>query len=787
MALFSADDPEPKSDLDPQAQAALDAYTVFLDKRPPGPWISPHWTETVSGPVGVPYVVLDALARAVASATVDVKMRRQGVSMADDEDDFGGDGGDGDSDSGSDYGDTGVKRAQSAAGAQEQDEEWESVPSNHPARELFEFPNEQDSIGDILYQHVFQWGMTGSSYEWTPFNSFGEPCRIFSIPTVLTFALPISERYPNGAWRVMPQTSMGAYAVWPSSQSAMGAAIPAEQMVVDRNPHPWVVYDGYSKFQAAATQVDVLKQIDLMRSSAAQNGVEPSLVVVAPPGTSAEDGQRLQDKINAKYSGPYNFRKVLVLTGGVTNGQGLTLMPWSKSPAEVGGTDTWEQMAGFVSALWGVPKVVSGLIEADSYAQLYAALKQFHTFTLIPLAKRIAQRWTQHILWPVWGRNLRVQLDVPAIDDKDSMRADLQLLADNEALEVDELRAKLGFPKWGGEQGHAMVGQAKREHEQEMAATKQQGMNGGGMGGSGNAIENDRPKNPDGKGSLGNRIATARSYSLMNGDVLRSVDASGHEHKGKGPGGGQFGKGGGGGGAENEKSSSRDKPSSSAGAAKEKASGTSASKGPSRAEAVATEREAAREKYEAAKKAYEEARAAMEASGESRREAFEEAKGEAEAAKEKADEKVGDIVDASDQMYWFSGEKNFEAFDRLEEAASNLRDAETFLERKEALRILKKVAAECQRIDVSKIKGNAHMDNPDGETFSPDQQKENQVNLTKIASLIREVGEHMDAQRKHTEDARAIKVIRSAAVGDSDDDVGSVLRADIETSLNGSH
>lgn len=760
-------DAEPQSQLQPADQAALDAYTVFLDKRPPGPWISPHWTETVSGPVGVPYVVLDALARAVASATVDVKMRRQGVDAGDDDDNES-------------YGQE-VKRAQSAAGAQEQDEEWESVPPNHPARELFEYPNDQDSIGDILYQHVFQWGMTGSSYEWTPFNSFDEPCRIFSIPTVLTFALPISERYPNGAWRVMPQTSMGAYAAWPSSQSAMGAAIPAEQMVVDRNPHPWVVYDGYSKFQAAATQVDVLKQIDLMRSSAAQNGVEPSLVIIAPPGTSTEAGQQLQDKVNARYAGPYNFRKVLVLTGGATNGQGIQILPWSKSPGEVGGADTWEQMAGFVSALWGVPKVVSGLIEADSYAQLYAALKQFHTFTLIPLAKRIAQRWSQHILWPVWGRNLRVQLDVPAIDDKDSLRADLELLASNESLTVNELRTKLSMPKLPGPEGNAMVGQAKREHEQEMAATKQQN------GENGNQMERDRPKNPDGKGSLGNRIATARSYSLMNGDVLRSgkewpaetalvngktgevlraTDASGHGHKGKGAGGGQFTAGSGGGNGDA-------KPSG--GASKEKATESSSAKGPSRAEAVATERQAAREKYEAAKAAYEEARAAMEASGDSRREAFEEAKGEAESAKEQADGKVADAVDAAEEMYWFSGEKGFEAYDRLEEAKDNLRDAETFLERKQALQALKKVVAECQRIDVSKIKDSA------GDSFEPEKQKENQVNLTKVANLIREVGEHMDAQRKHTEDARSIKVIR-AATADGD---GSILRA--EPSLNGSH
>ncbi len=503
---------------------SLDAFRTYLDLLPPGPWVSDHWNQTVNGPVGPAYAIMDAMGRGLASSTVNIVMRRNGAGDEADEDE--------------EY--TGVQRAMSTAGAQESDEEWEPVPSNHPIRELFEYPNDQDSIGDILYKHWFQWALTGSCFEWCPPNGFDEPSRIFNIPTVLTFALPVTPQYPAGAWRVMPQTSLGAYAVIPGNSSAAGAIIPAQEMVVDRNPHPWVAYDGYSKFQAAATQLDVVKQIDLMRSSAAQNGVEPSLVIIAPPGFPTEEAVKLENKINARYSGPYSIRKVMVMAGAKAGTEGMQVMPWSRGPNETGGFETWEQMVGFLSALWGVPRAVSGLVDASSYAQLFAALKQFHTLGLIPFARKIAQVWSKKILWPTWGRNYRAQIDVPAIDDRDSLRADLDLLGKYQAVRVNEIRKKLGFPAIPGSDGEAMVGQAAQKQAMELEEAKSKNIPQAIPGKSGESI--DRPENDDGKGSLPNRIAPH-----MNG-VARSTDAHGFEHKGPGTGGGQFTSGGGGNG-----------------------------------------------------------------------------------------------------------------------------------------------------------------------------------------------------------------------------------------------
>lgn len=493
-----ADDLDPIADPPAADRTQVDLFWRALRKTVPGPWASDHWNQTTKGFVGATYVAVDMLGRAIGSATVNL-MEHVGRS---------------------DRVGTEVRRALPTAGAQESDEQWVPAEPDHPARKIVEEPNPRQSIADVLYERTLQECLTGTSYTWAVPNGYGEPCEQYVIPTVLTLPLPASEDYPNGAYRIQPATAHGAYAVLPGRYAQTGAVLPAEQILVDRRPHPWVGYDGYSPLQAAETQLDVLRQIDIMRTSAAQNGAEPSLVIIAPPGTKPEEVDQLQAKLDRRFAGPWNHRKVMVISGGGTQpGQGMTVMPWSKGPGDLGGEETWEQIVGFVSALFGVPKVVTGLTDAGSYAEFFAALKQFYTRTLLPLAKRISWRLTQQLLWPYYGKRLRYQLDLPAIDDRESLRADLQLLAECQALRVNEVRTRLGFEPLPPDMGDKLVGEAQAEKDRLML----QAQIGKGAGGGGTP-DADRPDNPDGKGSLPNRIGGAVKALAQTNGVHRAGD-----------------------------------------------------------------------------------------------------------------------------------------------------------------------------------------------------------------------------------------------------------------------
>lgn len=553
-----------------------------LRKQRPGPWASDHWNQTSKGFVGPVYVTVDMLSRALGSATVNL-MELQGGGIEGDEgallrachalpdddapklvyaDFLQGRGKDSTADLIRRYCSAGkgrdVLRALPTVGANESDEKWSPAAADHPGRQVFEEPNPRQSISDILYERTLQECLTGSSYTWVIPNGYGEPCEQYVIPTVMTLALPASEQYPNGAYRIQPTQLSGSYAVLPGRYSQSGAIVPAEQVVADRRTHPWLNYDGYSPLQAVDTQIDVLRQIDIMRTSAARNGAEPSLVIVAPPGTKDTEIERLQQKLDSRFAGPWNHRKVLVLTGGAgERGQGVQVIPWSKGVGELGGDAEWEQLIGFVSAAFGVPKVITGLANAGSYAEFYAALKQFYTRTLLPMAKRIAWRWTQQLVWPFWGKRFRVQIDLPAIDDRDSLRADLDLAAKYQSIRVNELRTKLGFERLPPEQGDKLIGEANFERQQALLAEKQQAAGPqvphpyvtGGQSGP------PRPDNKDAEGSLPSRIGGAvKALEVANG-VLRAKDATGREHKPAGSSeGGQFtGRGEGGGTATKER------------------------------------------------------------------------------------------------------------------------------------------------------------------------------------------------------------------------------------------
>lgn len=521
----------PDSDL-PQAnppaadQQAVDAFYLRQRGKQIGPWASDHWQQTTRGFSGVAYVIIDALCRAIGSSTVNVVQRKAHVYDT--------------------SGNQEVRRSSSTGGMHESDEEWEPIEQDHPARKVFEQPNPRQSIADILYEMTLQESLTGSSHTWSVLNGYGEPCEQYVIPTILTMPLPVSVTYPNGAFRILPAQAAGSYAIMPNRAAAMGATLPAERVIISRRPHPWIPYDGYSPLQAAEVQLDVLKQIDIARASACENGVEPSLVCVMPPGTSEANVKALQEKLDNRYAGPWQHRKVLVISGGGSRETGgVEIMPWSKGPAELGATADWEQLVKFASALYGVMPMVSGLVEAENYASFFAALKQFYTQTLMPLAKRIAWLWTQNLILPYWGSDLRCQIEPPAIDDKDSRRADITLLAECEACTVDELRMALGYKAFGDAIGKAIVGVAAREHETELAEKK--AANGGGFGGSN--PESDRPKNADGVGSLPNRITAHTNGTAKAGTYADSLLRAGEFHEEDHPrdDSGKFGSGSGGG------------------------------------------------------------------------------------------------------------------------------------------------------------------------------------------------------------------------------------------------
>lgn len=287
------------------------------------------------------------------------------------------------------------------------------LPYHDPIHQLYENPNNQDSWEDHIYQQVQQICLTGIALEWNVPNERGdEPQELYSIPSATAWPMPPSYDYPHGAYRVLPYPYglMGA----PVGQIAAGAVIPAEQIVVVKNHHPILRYDGYAVLTACSQQTDTLEAIDKSRLSEMLNGCQQSMVLELPAESNPNgpDISRYRAQIEAHYRGPMNAGKLFLAYGGAK------VRNLNVQPSEMGWETGFNQLLDFNLACFGVPKAVAGIQDSLSYATLYASLRAFTLLSLQPLLKRFAVSKTKQTIRPHYGNQFGMLIHAPEFRDE---------------------------------------------------------------------------------------------------------------------------------------------------------------------------------------------------------------------------------------------------------------------------------------------------------------------------------------------------------------------------------
>jgi hypothetical protein len=89
------------------------------------------------------------------------------------------------------------------------------------------------------------------------------------------------------------------------------------------------------------------------------------------------------------------------------------------------------------------------MTDAGSYSQLYASLKQFQVLELKPQAKEITDHLNKHLVKPHWGPNVKIVIDLPALDDPDQHRQEYD--TDKGILTVNQRHAMRGRDPIGEE------------------------------------------------------------------------------------------------------------------------------------------------------------------------------------------------------------------------------------------------------------------------------------------------------------------------------------------------
>lgn len=407
----------------------------------------------------------------------------------------------------------------------------EPLPRSHDMAKVMLFPNRRESGAYLRRKIVQQLSLTGTSLLWRVDDGLGMPIETWSVPTGTYQPVPVSSRYPDGAYRIMPYYP-GPLALTPGAWTAGGVVVDANHMVAIRQPHPLVQAEGLSPLAACDLALDTIESIDQARLSQTRQGANPSAVAEMDPTVQFPDGPgliRLQQELLQLVGGPNRAGKIITLSPGVS------LKPWSEGKVEVGWIDSWSQLVGFVMSVFGVAKSLAFMQEDVSYAVLFAALKQFNLFTLCPLLDMITDAMNMQLVWPFWGPDYCLELVPKKVDDDTVVEA--QLTNDLKAgiRLVNEIRVLRGLEKtteeWGEERAYAGGDpQAKLDAQKETAAAKTDT-----AAVRDTAAEKERPQNEQGAGSLGERVAPMSQGKRWGGRLkgYYAAAVNGY-HKGKG-------------------------------------------------------------------------------------------------------------------------------------------------------------------------------------------------------------------------------------------------------------
>lgn len=428
-----------------------------LRNNPPGPATDDRWTQ-LGAYTGVIYIAVQTVARALSSASIDVlayrPRGRKSISVG-----------------------SKVIKANPTSNGQARDEDYAPVKFSHPLNKLFRRINAQDTLGTFLTDWVIQRTLTGTAHLWTPrMMGFDKPAELWVLPTPFLTYLPPTPDRPRGGYTLLNMTPTGTGFM---AYSGGACQLDANEVLRHQHKHPLYKWDGYSPLTAAGEQLDVLRAIDTARKASMDNEVDPSLIVSLKGATPAEC-QRVANELSNRHGGAENRKKVMAAAAEDVNIDFPT-----RAAKDMDYASGWDQMVKFAFASLKVLPTVVGLNEAGSFAEFYAARRQFYDQTLKPEAQDIGSFLTKNLAHKYYGDKFVVQLNVPPPDNEEMNDRQTQADATAGIITVNEVRQRRGMDALPDGDLPASIYVAKKQAEAMPQPAPMGGAPGGdpGMGG----------------------------------------------------------------------------------------------------------------------------------------------------------------------------------------------------------------------------------------------------------------------------------------------------------------
>lgn len=218
--------------------------------------------------------------------------------------------------------------------------------------------------------------------------------------------------------------------------------MPEELVLHLKEPHPLSDWEGLSRIQVAAHDIDIWNESVAWNLKLLQNSMQVPGVVTGRFRASPQDFAKLKETWHERYQGSeaHSLGSPLFLDGEDIKWQNI-----SGSAKDSDWSEGQRRVLRSICAVMGVPSQLLGDTEATTYANYQEARKAFYLETVLPLLDFYRDE-LNYWLVPLYGDNLRLEYDRDSIEALQEDRGKKYgYLEGSRFLKLNEKRAAAGY------------------------------------------------------------------------------------------------------------------------------------------------------------------------------------------------------------------------------------------------------------------------------------------------------------------------------------------------------
>lgn len=335
------------------------------------------------------------------------------------------------------------------------EDEGEPVESSHPLQMAADYPN-PDCGGDDI-----EGGISIS------LDLYGEAFLLLEPLRAGEGGAYDPTAGPKGWWLVHPgamqpeiDRATNRVRAWVMSTDSGSKTYPPERIVHIRTPNPYDTYRGLSPLEAARIEAEADHKASRWTEALLENGGDPGGILTTETTLDDDQVRVMRQRWRDRHEGPKNAGKIAILHGGLKWQSVAT----NAKDMEFSAQRLWSREA--LLAVFGVPKLLVGLIDDVNRATAQTTKRVFWEETLVPRLRRIERALNRQITRPmnrgpavkgrVWEYRYRFDLsDVEALREnlEERMARAKELIAMGYGLNAVNARLGLGMEDvpWGDE------------------------------------------------------------------------------------------------------------------------------------------------------------------------------------------------------------------------------------------------------------------------------------------------------------------------------------------------